>query len=109
MSAANSLDSTSFLITTRPSVLSLREGSGLGGRDKGLGEASGETGGVSPSRVLSAEFSDDRESVCFSSLLLESLRLLFYRKRKYKYNVKYFSHLMASLLQLNSNKIIRFF
>lgn len=84
MSAANSLDSASFLITTRLlSMSSLREGSGLGGRDKGLGEASGETGGVSPNRILSSEFSDERESVCFCNLLLESLRFLFWgTKRK---------------------------
>lgn len=79
MSAANSLDSTSFLITTRPLCdSSFREGSGLGGSDKGLGDDSGDTGGVRPRRILSSEFSDERVSVCFCNLLLVSLRFLFY-------------------------------
>jgi len=83
MSAANSLDSASCLITTRPLCdSSLREGSGLGGRDKGLGDASGDTGGVRPSLILSSEFSDERVSVCFCNLLLVSLRFLFYGNKK---------------------------
>lgn len=90
MSAANSLDSTSFLITTRPSSerSSLLEGSGLGGSDTGLGEAFGETGGVNPRRILSSEFSVERPSVCFCSLLLVSLRTLFCRTKRTKFAFK---------------------
>lgn len=83
MSAANSLDSVSFLITTRPLCdSSFIEGSGLGGSDNGLGDASGDTGGVRPRRILSSEFSDERVSVCFCNLLLVSLRFLFCRNKK---------------------------
>lgn len=91
MSAANSLDSISVLITARLLCdSSLREGSGLGGRDKGLGDASGDTGGVRPRRILSSEFSVDRESVCFCNLLLVSLRLLFYgTKRRFTFKMSH--------------------
>lgn len=88
MSAANSLDSISFLITTRLSWdSSLRDGSGLGGRDSGLGEASGDTGGVRPSLIFSSEFSVERESVCLFNLLLVSLRFLFWGTKRFAYKM----------------------
>lgn len=87
MSTANPLDSSSFLITRKLpiSLVSLRgsEGSEAGSGPNGPGEAFGETGGVSPSRILSSQFSDERQSVCFNSLLLESRRFLFCKINNY--------------------------
>lgn len=73
MSDAYSLHSVSFLITTELGLEGV--GSGLCGYVWLTG--SGETGGVSPRRILNSEFSISTVSECFLKLSLLKRRALF--------------------------------
>ena len=83
-SAAYSIYSASFLITTWLSWFTVccgcGDGSGLGGSD--CVSDPGETGGVRPSWIWSSETSFDNTSVCFTSLWFCWWRALFLENKR---------------------------